>query len=105
MPDYKIVRHPAVDQDLLDILDLIAEYSGVETALQKLSEIEATIRNLAKTPHVGSLRHEILPNLRVIPAGRKGVVCFIVDDEAQEVLIAAIGYAGREWSQRIRQRR
>ena len=77
---YKIIRHPDVDRDLRGIVDLIADYSGVETAFQKLEQIEATMKSLTKTPHQGSLRHEIYPNLRAIPTARKGVICFIVDD-------------------------
>ena len=94
---YKLVRHPDEDQDLFDILDLISNFAGTSVALAKLDEIETTINNLTSTPHVGSLRHEIVANLRAIPTARKGVVCFIVDDEALEVRIVAIGYAGREW--------
>ena len=104
MPLYKIVRHPDVDQDLFDILNLIANYSGTRIALSKLEEIEKTINNLAQTPHVGSLRHEIAPNLRAIPTARKGVVCFVVDDEAFEVRIVAIAYAGREWGLQVKNR-
>lgn len=104
MSVYKIIRHPDVDQDLFDILDLIADYSGVEVALTKLEEIETTINNLALTPHVGSVRHEIIPNLQAIPTARKGVVCFIVDDAVFEVRIVAIGYAGREWGLRVKRR-
>ncbi len=101
---YKIVRHPDVDQDLFDILDLIANYAGASVALAKLEEIETTINNLTLTPHVGSVRHEIAPDLRAIPTARKGVVCFVVDDEVLEVRIVAIGYAGREWGLRVKNR-
>jgi len=104
MPLYKIVRHPDVDQDLFDILDLIANYSGTSVALSKLEEIEKTINNLTLTPHVGSVRDEIAPNLRAIPTARKGVVCFVVDDEALEIRIIAIGYAGREWGMQVKKR-
>ncbi len=104
MPDYRILRHPAVRRDLFDIVDLVADYAGVETAQSKLAEIEAAIALLAQTPHIGSIRGEIAPGLRAIPAGRKGVVCFVVDDDAREVRIVAIGYAGREWDLRARDR-
>lgn len=104
MKPYKILRHPGVERDLFDILDLVAEYSGVDIALRKLSEIEAVVQALAQTPHMGSVRDDIAPGLRAIPAGRKGVVCFVVDDEREEVRIVAIAYAGREWAMRVRTR-
>lgn len=104
MKPYKILRHPEVERDLFDILDLVAEYSGAETALRKLADIEATVQALARTPHNGTIRDDIAPGLRAIPAGRKGVVCFVVDDHCREVRIVAVGYAGREWGLRVRAR-
>lgn len=97
MPTYKIARHPSVAGDLLDVALLIADYAGTEIALRKVDEIEAAIQRLASTPHVGSLRHEIVEGLRAIPAAGKAVICFVVDDEASEVRIMAIGYAGSDW--------
>ena len=70
MSPYKIIRHPEVDQDVLDIIDLISDYSGIETALEKLHEIERTVRGLAGTPHTGSTRDDIFPGLRAIPTAR-----------------------------------
>jgi toxin ParE1/3/4 len=97
MPAYKIVRHPSVSDDLLDIAFLIADFAGVETALRKIDEIEVDIGKLADLPHVGSLRHEIAGGLRAIPAAGKAVICFVVDDDHNEVRIMAIGYAGSDW--------
>ena len=55
---YRIYRHPDVEQDLFDIVDLIAEYAGLSVANRKLSEIEQSIIQLSETPHIGSLRHD-----------------------------------------------
>lgn len=104
MITYKLLRHPDVVTDLFDIIDLIADYAGKETASHKLAEIEATIRGLGQTPHVGSLRHEIYPKLRAIPTAGKGVISFIVDDDTQEVLIVSVTYAGADWINRARHR-
>ena len=100
MSEYRILRHPDVAMDLFDVVDLIADYAGSDIALRKLDEIEKTLRGLAQTPHIGSLRHDILPDLRAIPTARKGVVSFIVNDETKEVLIISITYAGADWISR-----
>ncbi len=97
MTKYRILRHPNVADDLTDIAVLIANYAGVEIALQKINEIEQTIRNLENVPHIRSLRDEIAPGLRAIPSAGKGVICFVVDDKHHEVRIMAIGYAGSDW--------
>lgn len=97
MTKYRILRHPKVADDLLDVAMLIADYAGEEIALRKINEIEQTIRKLAELPHIGSVRGEIELGLRAIPTAGKGVICFIVDDENHEVLVMAIGYAGSDW--------
>jgi toxin ParE1/3/4 len=101
---YRVVRHPRVARDLESIADLIADYAGVDVALRKLAEIEACLTRLADTPHVGTIRNEIAPGLRAIPAGRKGVVCFVVDDAAREVRVISITYAGAEWMRVVTER-
>lgn len=104
MSEYRILRHPDVAADLFDVIDLIADYAGSNVALRKLAEIEATIRGLAQTPHIGSLRQDILPDLRAIPTARKGVVSFVVDDDVKEVLVISVTYAGADWISRSQTR-
>ena len=78
--NYRIRFHPLVARDL----DAIA--------------------TLKATPHKGSLREEIAPGLRAIPAGRKAAIAFVVDD-AREVLIYVVTYGGADWIGRTRARR
>lgn len=97
---YRIRFHPLVARDLDAIAQWIIDYAGPEVAARKLSEIEAAIATLKTTPHKGSLRDEIAPGIRAIPAGRKAVVAFLVDDDAGEVLIYAVTYGGADWIRR-----
>ena len=94
---YRILRHPEVERDVFDIVDLIAGYAGERVAARKLAEIEQTLKALSETPHIGSLRDDLHPELRAIPAARKGVITFTVDDEAQVVYVVSIAYAGADW--------
>ena len=94
---YRIRFHPFVARDLDAIAHWIIDYAGPEAAARKLAEIEATIATLKTTPHKGSLRDEIAPGLRAIPAGRKAVIAFVVDDDTAEVLIYAVTYGGADW--------
>lgn len=102
--NYQIIRHPKVAQDLEDIVVLILDYAGSTSASRKLSEIETSIKALAATPHVGSLRHDIYPSLRAIPTARKGVISFVVDDQAETVFIVSITYAGADWIKKLPRR-
>ncbi len=94
---YRIRFHPLVARDLDVIAQWLIDYAGPEVAARKLSEIEAAIATLKTTPHKGSLRDEIAPGLRAIPAGRKAVVAFLVDEDVSEVLIYAVTYGGADW--------
>ncbi|MFC5739901.1 type II toxin-antitoxin system RelE/ParE family toxin [Sinirhodobacter huangdaonensis] len=96
--------HPSVADDLDWIAEWISDYAGAASAAAKLDEIEQTIRGLSLTPHKGSRRDEIAPGLRAIPAGRKGVVVFAVDDDLCEVLIYAVSYGGADWVRRSKPR-
>ena len=102
---HRIRLHPAVAGDLAAIADLITAYAGPQAALRRLTEIEQTDASLAETPHKGSLRPDIAPGLRAIPAGRKAVIVFTVDDSRNEVLVHAIGYAGSDWIARTAARK
>lgn len=103
--NYRIRFHPAVSEDLAQIMRLIADYAGPYAAARRLAEIEAVIASLKQTPHKGSIRDEIAPGLRAIPAGRKAVVVFTVDDKTREVLVHIVGYAGADWIRRSAVRR
>ena len=101
---YRVRFHPLVTRDLDTITRWILDYAGPDIAARKLTEIEAAIATLKDTPHKGSLRPEIAPRLRAIPAGRKAVIAFVVDDDAAEVLIYAVTYGGADWVARSRER-
>ena len=102
---YRIRFHPLVARDLNAIAHWILHYASPDAAARKLSEIEATIATLKATPHKGSLRDDIAPGLRAIPAGRKAVIAFVVDDDVGEVLIYAVTYGGADWAMRSSARR
>lgn len=102
---YRIRFHPAVADDLASIAELIATYAGPEAAERRLSEIEAVISSLAETPFKGSIRSEIAPRLRAIPAGRKAVIAFSVIEAEREVLVHVISYAEADWIARSTMRR
>lgn len=101
---YRICFHPLVADDLEWIAGWIADYAGESAAAAKLAEIEAVILGLSEIPHKGRLRDEIAPSLRAIPAGRKGVVVFKVDDGTREVLVYAVTYGRADWIKRRRSR-
>jgi toxin ParE1/3/4 len=102
--NYQIKFHPLVARDLDAIANVIIDYAGPDVAARKLAEIEAVIETLKATPQKGSIRDEIAPRLRAIPAGRKAVIAFVVDDDAREVLIYAITYGGADWIARTNAR-
>lgn len=102
--NYRIRFHPAVSSDLDDITGWLLDHASPLSVGRRLAEIEATIESLASLPHKGSIREAIAPGLRAIPAGRKAVIAFAVDDARREVLILAVTYAGADWIARSKLR-
>lgn len=104
MSRYRLRFHRSTAGDLVTIADWITETAGSTIADQKIRQILATIYRLAETPHVGSLRHHISANLRAIPAARKAVVTFMVDDVRREVFILSVTWSGADWWTKARDR-
>ena len=102
---FRIRYHPLVAQDLEAIAQWIVAYAGPEAATRRLDEIRAAIHRLAYLPNKGSVREDIAPRLRAVPAGRKAVIAFEVDDDAREVLIYTVTYRGADWAARSATRR
>ena len=102
---YRVRFHPAVSEDLDAIVRWLVDHAGHETAARRLAEIDEVIASLQERPHKGSIRDEIAPGLRAIPAGRKAVIAFTVDDETREVFIHVVSYADADWMARSRARR
>ena len=90
---YRILRTDKANDQLYSILQYIAEDSGsVELALKYLDVLEAEIRKLETTPHMGSRpRFSILrkQGYRVLII-RRHLVFYKSDDERQEVIIYAV---------------
>jgi toxin ParE1/3/4 len=77
---------------------------GVAASRRILQAFETVLAGLRDVPHKSSLRDDLAPGLRSIPAAGKGVVSFVVDDAAQMVTVVAITYAGQNWMGRLRER-
>ena len=90
---YRLLRTDKANDQLYSILQYIAEDSGsVELALKYLDVLEAEIRKLETTPHIGSRpRYSILrkQGYRVLII-RRHLVFYKSDDERQEVIIYAV---------------
>lgn len=102
---FRVRFHPAVSDDLHGIARSMLPHAGAAITGRILSEIRDAARSLREAPHRGSLRQEIMPGLRAIPATRRGVMAFTVDDDAREVFVHIIAYGGADWMSRVRDRR
>lgn len=101
MRSYRVRFHPAVSDDLRGIARSMLPHAGRTITTRIVCELRDPARSLQETPHRGSLRHEIMPGLRVIPAARRGLVAFTVDDATREVFVHIISYGGADWVSRV----
>ncbi len=102
--NYRVIQHPLVGSDLLDITAFIASYAGLAIGKAKVDEITRFISKLSDFPKIGSTRDDILTGLRAIPAAEKAVVCFTVNDDSRTVYVLCVSYAGSEWASRVKER-
>lgn len=102
---YKIRFHPKVATDLQVIADIIANHSGITEATHKLVHIQDTAYRLADNPQKGSSQTEAGSTVRVIPAGRKGIIAFEIDENTTTVFVIAVAYGGPEWTSKIEGRK
>ncbi len=94
---FRIVYSPEAEHDLELIDGFIAEYAGVAAADRVLDSIRMAVSKLADFPNKGTVRHDIIPGLRAIPAAEKAVICLIVDDNTHTIKIVCVTYAGQDW--------
>ena len=102
---YRVRFHPAVSDDLSGVARSMLPHAGAAIIIRIISDLRDAARSLQEAPHRGSLRHEILSGLRAIPAARRGVIAFTVDDDAGEVFVHIIAYGGADWMSCIQDRR
>jgi len=100
---YTITQHPLVEADLYQIGELISDYAGLRIGESKIDGITAFITRLSDFPNIGSVRSDLYPGLRAVPASEKAVVCFTVNDEAQSVFVLCVSYGGANWQERVRE--
>lgn len=90
---YRILRTDKANDQLYSILQYIAEDSGsIDVALGVLDALEAEIRKLETTPHMGSYpRYCILrkQGYRVLIVQRH-LIFYKVDEQRREVVVYAI---------------
>lgn len=98
---YKIRFHPEVATDLQVIADIIANHSGITEATHKLVHIQDTAYCLADNPKKGSSQTEAGSAVRAIPAGRKGIIAFEIDENTTTVFVIAVAYGGTEWLSKL----
>lgn len=101
---YRLRYHPAVSEDLNRIVEMITDYAGPRVARRKLDEIARVAQGLKTLPHKGSRRDHVLPSIRAIPAAKRAVIVFTIDEDLREVHVLTITYAGADWITRAEAR-
>ena len=98
---YKIRFHPEVATDLQTIAEIVANHSGITEATHKIIQIREAAFSLASNPMKDSAKSEAGSAVRVVPAGRKGIVAFEIDKDTATIFVLAVAYGGVEWISKI----
>ena len=101
---YKVERAVSVDRDLEAIFDFLTQSyiafgesksEAIDHAAARIEGIQDAMEALAKTPHIGTLRPDLLPGVRAVAQDR-AIFDFETDDAARRVLILAIFFGGQD---------
>ena len=98
---YRVIRHPLVDRDIARIAAFLLEYTTPRSVGDKIARLDSDASALGENPHRGTRRDDILPGLRAIPGGGKGVIAFDIDEEARVVRNLSVAWAGADWMSRV----
>jgi toxin ParE1/3/4 len=94
---HNVEFRPAAQDDLITLYLYIAEQSGRTRASAYIDRIEAACMALATFPERGSVRNDLVPNLRIIGFERRVSIAFIVKGDIVE--IQRIFYGGQDYSE------
>ncbi len=97
MRTYTVVFAPQAEDDLVEILEYIAEHSSPAVAARYTEAIVAYCETLSTFPHRGTQRSDIRRGLRVTNYRRRAVIAFEVDDVAHVVSVLGVFYGGRDF--------
>jgi plasmid stabilization system protein ParE len=101
---YRIERSIRAIKDLHAIFEFLYDSAigfgespegAVARAEKRLRKIEAALHALAKAPHQGTLRSDLLPGLRSVTKER-AIFYFITDDEEQAIRVLAIFFGAQD---------
>ena len=94
---HRIRLRPEAEADPRSIyLGLVGRGASPAIARGYVSRILGHVNGLDLFPKRGSLRDEIRQGLRVIGFERRFSIAFVVDEDAREVVVLRILYAGQE---------
>ena len=99
---YHIRLQPEAETDLQLLYQGLLERSGSQpTARGYINRITDYLQTFDTYPKRGSLRNEIKQDLRVVGFERRVSIAFLVDDDANEVVVFRILYGGQDYAQML----
>ncbi|MBS0386530.1 MAG: type II toxin-antitoxin system RelE/ParE family toxin [Proteobacteria bacterium] len=101
---YRLERSPQVGRDLRVILQFLMRshahfgepFGRARTrAAKRVQRVETQMEKLAKLPHQGARRDDLIPGLRSVTKER-AIFYFTVDEEARVVRVLAVFFGGQD---------
>jgi toxin ParE1/3/4 len=103
MKQYRVVFADSAEHDLDEIYTYIADHSGQARAEDFVGELIGECLELSAFPKRGADRRDIRPNLRTISYARRVTIAYFVDEDAGLVAILGVYYAGRDFTNLLRE--
>ncbi len=99
---YRVVLSAEARADLEEIADYLESVMAPRPAREYLRSLVEAVERLGDTPQRGTVRDEVLPGLRAIPAHGSTVMVFQIDEALREVRGLRLVPGSADWMGRIR---
>lgn len=98
---YRVVYASQAEEQLAELYGYIAQAASANTALSYTENVVDYCESLARFPHRGNPRDDILAGLRVTNYRKRTVIAFMVEDESETVTILGIWHGGQDYESEL----
>ncbi len=100
---YRVVEKPSVFTDYIDIADHIERWTGDRPlAVRTVELIRDYIKGMRDTPHRGTRRDDLRPDLRIVAFRKRTAIAFEIDETERTVAILRVFYGGQDYETALR---
>jgi plasmid stabilization system protein ParE len=97
MNTYSVIFSSGAREDIAELAEYLASKSSPEISGRYIEGLILECESLSLTPHRGTKRSDLRPNMRVIGHQRSAAIVFRIEEDMRAVVILAVMYRGLKY--------